>query len=291
MPAAEVEVTGELVRALLAGQHPDLAPLPLAFLASGWDNVMWRLGDDRLVRLPRREFGARAIVHEQRWLPLLAGRLPLPVPSPERTGHAALGYPYSWSVVPFIPGTPAADAPGSVDLPAVTRQLGGFLAALHVAAPPDAPASPVRGIPLRDRAGMLEACLEILAGQVAEGAVRSCWEDALAAAEHDGPPLWLHGDTHPANILIKDGVISGIIDFGDLTAGDPACDLSVAWMLLPARWHQAFRAAYGNADADLWRRARGWALALALAFLAHCADSPWLERVGRRTLRAVLSEA
>ena len=288
MPAAEVDITADLVRALLAGQHPDLAALPLRFHANGWDNAIWRLGDDRLVRLPRRQLGARIIANEQRWLPHLAGRLPIQIPSPERTGHPANGYPYSWSVVPYIPGVPAVDAAGSLDLATVATQLGRFLAALHVPAPPDAPANPLRGIPLRGRAESLEASLEILAAQVDADAVRLAWDDALAAPEHDGPPLWLHGDLHPANILIRDGAVSGIIDFGDITAGDPACDLSIMWMLLPSRCHGQFRAAYGGIGESLLRRARGWALALAVVFLAHSAGSPWLVRVGGETLNALV---
>jgi aminoglycoside phosphotransferase (APT) family kinase protein len=110
MPAADVVVTADLVRRLLADQHPDLANQRIEFLANGWDNALFRVGDRLVARMPRRELGATIILHEQRWLPLLAPRLPLPIPYPERTGHSALGYPYSWSVVPFLPGTPAADA-------------------------------------------------------------------------------------------------------------------------------------------------------------------------------------
>ena len=118
------------------------------------------------------------------------------------------------------------------------------------------------------------------------------WESALAAPGYDGPPRWLHGDLHPANILVLDGQVSGVIDFGDITSGDPATDLAVAWMLLPPARHGAFRAAYeaagGPAGDALWRRARGWALNLAVVFLAHSADNPQIRSVGRRTLRAVL---
>jgi aminoglycoside phosphotransferase (APT) family kinase protein len=243
--------------------------------------------------MPRRQLGATIIEHEQRWLPSLAPRLPLPIPYPERTGHSALGYPYSWSVVPYIPGTPAADAgPEDLDLPAVTAAVGGFLGALHVPAPPDAPANPVRGVPLAARAQNFAANLGLLDGVVDRDPVLRSWESALAAPGYNGPPRWLHGDLHPANILILDGQVSGVIDFGDITSGDPATDLAVAWMLLPAAWHGAFRAAYeaagGPAGDALWRRARGWALNLALVFLAHSADNPQLRSVGRRTLRAVL---
>jgi len=294
MPAAEVDVTADLVRRLIAAQHPDLAALPVEFLANGWDNTIWRLGDERLVRLPRRELGARIILHEQRWMPVIEGRLPLKIPSPERIGAPALGYPYSWSVVPLLPGIPAADAE-FLDMPVVVAQLAAFLGALHVPAPPDAPANPFRGVPLADRADMLEANLDALGGEVDREAVLRLWADALAAPVYGGPPAWLHGDLHPANILIDDAVISGVIDFGDITAGDPASDLAVAWMLLPLGSHGAFREAYrdagggGDDDDALWRRARGWALSLAVVFLAHSADNPRLLWVGRRALDAVLA--
>lgn len=353
MPAAEVDVPAGLVRRLLADQHPDLASSPVSFLANGWDNVMYRLGSRLLVRLPRRALGAAIIVNEQRWLPLLAPRLPLPVPAPERTGLPALGYPYPWSVVPFIPGTPAAsvfaagglDGRGpdalavrdesagldALDWADVTGALARFLGALHVPAPADAPRNPFRGGPLASRAGLFADSLPIafepdgaakdsrdggdgrvggdgVVGDLAGGAGRvsrasrdavlSTWTDALAAPVYAGPPLWLHGDLHPANILQSGRRLSGVIDFGDITAGDPASDLSVAWMLLPLEWHAAFCAAYAAAggpggdaadDAALWRRARGWALALGVVFLAHSADNPQIRAIGRRTVAAVLA--
>jgi aminoglycoside phosphotransferase (APT) family kinase protein len=293
MPAAEVDVTAALVSALIASQHPDLAGLPVEFLANGWDNAIFRLGDSLLARMPRREFGARTIAHEQRWLPLLAPRLPVKVPAPLRVGRPAPGFPYSWSVVPYLPGTPAADAePGELDLSVVAAQVGGFLSAMHRPAPPDAPENPFRGIPLGGRADTFEENLALLSGQ-ADGATiagaRRLWADALAAPAYDGPPRWLHGDLHPANILAEHRRVSAIIDFGDITAGDPASDLSVAWMLLPLEWHAAFRAAYGNTGEDLWRRARGWALALGTAFVAHSADNPQIHRIGLRALRAALA--
>ncbi len=294
MPAAEVDVSAGLIRRLLAGQHPDLARQPVEFLANGWDNVLFRVGGELAARLPRRALGARLLAHEQRWLPLLAPRLPLPVPCPERIGHPAHGYPWAWSIVPYLPGEPAASA-DAVDLPGVAGAIAGFLGALHVPAPADAPANPFRGVPLRERAENLAVNLRTLAGQVDRDTVLDVWEDALAAPAFAGPPVWLHGDLHPANILIRDGQVSGVIDFGDITAGDPAADLSVAWMLLPAGLRGAFREAYrasGSVAADdaLWRRARGWALNLALAFLAHSADNPMIHDIGDRTLRAVLGD-
>jgi hypothetical protein len=152
MPAADVEVSADLVRRLLADQHPDLARLSVEFLANGWDNELYRVGDRLVARLPRRALGAQIIKNEQRWLPGLAPRLPLPIPYPERTGVPACGYPYPWSVVRYLPGVPAAQA-GSFDLEAAGAAVGGFLGALHVPAPADAPTNPSRGVPLAERAG------------------------------------------------------------------------------------------------------------------------------------------
>ena len=303
MPAAEVEVSADLVRRLLADQHPDLAGLPVAFLANGWDNELYRVGDGLVARLPRRAQSAQIIKNEQRWLPGLAPRLPLPIPYPERTGAPACGYPYSWSLVPYLPGVPAAQA-GSFDPAAAAAAVGGFLGALHVPAPADAPANPFRGVPLGERAGSFAANLALLGGQADRDAVLRGWDAALAAPGYDGPPVWLHGDLHPANILVNDGQVSGVIDFGDITAGDPAGDLSVAWMLLPLDSHarfwssyEAVSSSYGAAsgavvpvDDALRARAKGWALNLAIVFLAHSEDNPVLREVGRRTLRTVLED-
>jgi aminoglycoside phosphotransferase (APT) family kinase protein len=293
MPAAEAEVSPDLVRALLASQHPDLAHLPVEAIASGWDNVICRVGTELAARLPRRAVAAGILVHEQRWLPGLAPRLPLPVPAPVRTGRPAPGYPWPWSIVPFLPGEVAARVPPD-DPHEAAVTLGGFLAALHEPAPPGAPVNPSRGVPLARRDATLSESLAELGDFVDHAAVREAWRPALAAPPWDRPPVWLHGDLHPANILVHRGRISGVIDFGDITGGDPATDLSVAWMLLPARCHAAFRDAYRAAAGHpageaLWARARGWALALSVVFLAHSADNPLIAGIGRRTLAAVLA--
>jgi aminoglycoside phosphotransferase (APT) family kinase protein len=291
MPAADVEVSADLVRRLLADQHPDLARLPVEFLANGWDNELYRVGAGLVARLPRRALGAQIITNEQRWLPGLAPRLPLPIPSPERTGVPACGYPYSWSVVPYLPGVPAAQA-SCFDPAAAAAAVGGFLGALHVPAPAEAPANPFRGVPLAERASTFAANLALIDGQVDRDAALRAWVAALAAPGYYGPPVWLHGDLHPANILVNDGLVSGVIDFGDITAGDPASDLSVAWMLLPASGHASFWSAYqaagGRAGDAVRARARGWALNLAVVFLAHSEDNPVIRQVGRRTLSTVL---
>lgn len=296
MPAAEVAVGPDLVSALLGEQHPDLADRPLEHLANGWDNVMVRVGDDLVARLPRRAAAVDLLRQEQRRLPALAPLLPLPVPVPVRTGRPGAGYPWPWSLVPYLPGDVAARTPPA-DPVAAARTLGTFLAALHRPAPDDAPRSPVRGVPLRARSDAVAANLRtartVLPADTLD-ALDALWQNGSTAAEHAGPALWCHGDLHPANALVHDGRLSAVLDFGDLTAGDPAVDLSVAWSLLPAPARPALWDAYdasgGQPDDALVTRARGWATALGLVLVTHSADVPLLDGIGRTTLAAVLGD-
>jgi len=291
MPPAEVDIDTDLVRRLLAEQHPDLAGLPIEIMANGWDNVMCRLGDDLIARLPRRSLAVRFFENEQRWLPELAPRLPLPVPAPVRLGKPGAGYPWPWSIVPYLPGEPAGRTPPAVAADAA-RSLGGFLKALHTPAPGDAPVNPVRGVPLEARNEAVTKNIAILreSRQIDSAKVRGLWDAARATPRWAGPALWIHGDLHPANILVHDSRISAVIDFGDITSGDPANDLSVAWMLFDdASDRDVFWQAYDPViTADTKQRAKGWALALSLVMMAHSADNPLMQAIGQRTYRAVL---
>ncbi|MFF7978530.1 aminoglycoside phosphotransferase family protein [Streptomyces sp. NPDC007901] len=263
------EITAELVRDLLRDQHPDLADRPVEFGARGWDNQLWRLGDDLAVRLPWATLSADALLRkEHAWLPALAQGLPLPVPVPQRLGEPSERFPRPWIVTTWVSGTPADRAPVT-RAAAAARALADFLTALHRPAPEGAPAGRGRGGPLAD-------CAEGFARQLASAiemglvpdpdAVGAVWEDAVAAPEWAGPALWLHADLHPANVLTGDGTICGVIDFGDLCAGDPACDLAAAWTLLPDGAADRFYDAYRPVtDAATRRRARGWAVLRALA--------------------------
>jgi aminoglycoside phosphotransferase (APT) family kinase protein len=282
-PAAEVHINEALVANLLREQHPDLTGLPIQPVGSGWDNAIFRLGSDLLVRLPRRALSVPLIVQEQRWLPALAPGLPLPIPVPIRTGLPGSGYPWPWSITPWFPGTTAENV-GAEHLGTLAVNLGKFVRTLHRPAPADAPINPHRGVPLaqrdeRTRNGIsaLEGCRE---------AVLRAWSESLEIAGWKGPPTWLHGDLHPFNLVVSQDRLSAVIDFGDLCAGDPATDLAVGWMLfsLPAR--SVFEDAVG-VDADTWRRGRGWAIALGVAFLG---GGERLAMIGRRALCAVLQD-
>ncbi len=286
-PKAEVEIDIPLVRALLHAQHPDLADLPIAPADTGWDNAMFRLGDAYALRLPRRELAADLIRHEQRWLPELADRLPLPVPAPIRIGVPGCGYTWHWSVVPWLDGTTAdLDEPG----PDQAEPLAAFLAALHRAAPSDAPKNKFRSVTLGEKAADAEDRMTRLRQKtdLLTDTVNRIWETALATPI-DTATTWIHGDLHARNVLVTNGAISGIVDWGDLTVGDPATDLAAIWMLLsdPNARRRAMRS-YGTASNETWRRAKGWAVLLGIILLdTGLVDHPRHAVMGERTLRRI----
>lgn len=220
----------------------------------------------------------------------MAKHLPLPIPTPLRAGRPALGYPWHWSVCAWLEGEPVLRVPPR-DLTAAATTLGRFLAALHRPAPNDAPTNPYRGVPLTDRTARLHAALDTLGEAVDRRAVHALWSELVTTPAWNGPPMWLHGDLHPGNILVADGEISAVIDFGDITAGDPATDLAVAWMMFPASARAAFRAAAGKCDDHTWHRARAWALALGLAYISGSADNPEFSGLGERVVAAALRDA
>jgi aminoglycoside phosphotransferase (APT) family kinase protein len=286
-PVAEFEIDRSLVSKLLESQHPDLAQLPLVEFDSGWDNAIFRLGDRLAVRLPRRAAAAQLISHEQRWLPQLAAHLPLPVPTPYRVGVPAFAYPWSWSVVPWLPGETA----NRCELrSSEAKRFGDFLRTLHTPAPRDAPRNAVRGVPLRQRAPAVEARMERLAAitRSITDQVRQIWRKALETPI-DVSPTWLHGDLHPRNVLVEEGRITGIIDWGDITSGDPATDLASIWMVFaePHEW-QDMLAAYSRPSDATIRRAKGWAVLFGVALLdAGLVDNPTNASIGERILNNV----
>ena len=249
----------ELVRTLLREQHPDLADLELKEVDGGWGNKMWRLGDDLAVRMPRTDRDPEPLLREHRWIPDLAARLPLPVPTPLRVCEPSDRFPRTWLITTWVHGEPADHAP--ITDPAAADVLAGFLRALHTEAPADAPVG--------DRSVLPPGLgFEDIHGYVGRrDQLRAVWEDAVAAPAWDGPPVWLHGDLHPANVVVADGTLTGVVDCEEIGAGDPASDLAAAWILLPAGAADRFFEAYPVDEATV-RRARGWAVNRALFLIA-----------------------
>jgi len=285
-----------LVRSLLHDQHPDLAGLALKQFDGGWDNQMWRLGEDLAIRLPMTPRGPALLENERRWMPDLALRLPLPVPVPIRFGEPTEYFPNPWTVTTWVPGEPA-DAVPAENGPESAEALAAFLTALHQQAPANAPVNPNRGISLRQfpEGSGRHLKSEQYSGDLAP--LQDIWDAALEAEEWTGPPVWLHGDLHPANALVTDGTLSGVIDFGELCAGDPACDLAAVWILLPEGAVAGCIEAYPLADEAMIRRARGWAIhrAFGLLQVGHAGEMGWAggkitwKQAGELTLQRVLA--
>jgi aminoglycoside phosphotransferase (APT) family kinase protein len=289
-PVADHDIDEALVRTLLRDQHPDLPDSTIVLLDTGWDNVMYRLGDEYVVRLPRRKEAVILIEHEQAWLPSLARRLPIPIPAPVRVGRASGSYPWPWSILPWLPGRTADLEPLSAHQ---AKPLADFLRALHRRAPADAPLNSVRGVPLRDREKSVEERLARLrdATDLITPTLLGVWSDALATPEAI-ESNWLHGDLHARNVLVEGGMMTGIIDWGDVTSGDVATDLASVWMLLadsPARADCLAR--YRPSD-ELLARAKGWAVLFGAVLLdTGLIDHPRHAAMGEATLRRVEEDA
>ncbi|MDE0421818.1 MAG: aminoglycoside phosphotransferase family protein [Gammaproteobacteria bacterium] len=283
-PPAEIPIDVALVRSLVRTQVPGYASYRIRPIGSGWDNVMMRLGTDLLVRLPRRAIAAILIEEEQRWLPELSLRLPIDVPVPIHVGRPSKDYPWPWSIVRWLPGEGADRSPPNSD---AGRRLASFLSCLHRAPPAGARVNPVRGVPLATRADPFGERMERLARatDAITPAVRAAWHDALAASPGT-ERLWLHGDLHPLNILVRRGRITGVIDWGDLTAGDVATDLAAFWMLFDAPTRERALAAYGPVDDHMRARAMGWAILFGVLLLdTGLMDHPRHAAVGAAILR------
>ena len=289
IPAAEVRIDAALVSRLVAEQCPHHADPHVEAFGHGWDNDLFALGPDLLVRLPRRQVAAALIEHEIAFLPRLAARLPVPVPLPVFAGRPGAGYPWRWTVVPRLPGRSAADVPVTGRAGAAVG-LAAFLTALHVPADPDAPTNPFRGVPLAARADGWIPRIRAVAGEAA----LARWQRAASGPEWAGAPVWLHGDPHPMNLLLgADGDLTGVLDFGDLCAGDPASDLSVAWLAFDAPARARFREQCdraGTYDEDTWMRAWAWALGLAAVFAQSSDNMPALTAIARHGLAETLTD-
>lgn len=304
MHADELDIDVALARRLLAAQFPRWADLPIAPVASaGTDNALFRLGDDMVVRLPRIDWAVGQVEKEQRWLPRLAPHLPLAIPVPLAMGVPAESYPWHWSVYRWLEGENATVEP-IADLRQAATDLAQFVTALRridtAGGPSPGPHNSGRGEPLANRDARTRAAIASLdelldggridSGRIDMDAATEVWEEALQAPAWHGPPVWIHGDLSPLNLLVERGRLAAVVDFGCLGVGDPAGDLIVAWNLLSAETRAVFRAALPVDDAT-WARGRGWALSVGLIALPYYQiTNPVLAATARRMIDEAIAD-
>ncbi|MDG4787943.1 aminoglycoside phosphotransferase family protein [Micromonospora sp. WMMD1102] len=284
-----IAIDVQQVRRLVVNQFPQWADLPVRPVANGgWDNLTFHLGTQKLVRLPSAAEYAEAVDKEHRWLPVLAPHLPLPIPTPLVRGEPDADYPFPWSIYEWLPGEPAS-ADRIVDPSRFALDLAEFLAALQNVDTTDGPRPGqhnwYRGGTLRTYDGVARRALTTLDGHVDVDLAREIWKSALDA-RWDGVPSWFHGDIAAGNLLLDDGKLAAVIDFGTCGVGDPACDLAIAWTLLSPEGRQVFRDRLSVDDAT-WARGRGWAL---WKTLVTCANTPGDEEDSAASAMRVLDE-
>ncbi|MGI8697333.1 MAG: aminoglycoside phosphotransferase family protein [Mycobacteriales bacterium] len=291
MHAGEIETDIALVRRLLAAQFPHWADLPIDAVASyGTDHDIYRLGDHLAARLPRIGWATAQAAKEAEWLPRLARHLPLALPVQLAMGQPAEGYPFDWSVYQWLPGVNANGTIDDLDRAAV--DLAAFVNALRQVDTTGAPPRPPhgRGGPLVEGDGQVRRSIAQLGDRIDGDASLRSWGESLGAPAWDSTEVWVHGDLLPGNLLVVDGRLSAVIDFGGLNVGDPACDLQPAWNVFAADSCMRFRAELGVDDAS-WLRGRGWALYQAVTALAYYWDTnPGMIRQASRALAQVLAD-
>jgi aminoglycoside phosphotransferase (APT) family kinase protein len=271
----KADITVELVSQLVRTQFPEWAQLSIRSVdVDGWDNATFRLGEEMSVRLPSAERYVEAVEKEQRWLPILARQLPLPVPQPLAMGTPGCGFPWPWSVYRWIDGAPAT-VETILDLPKFAADLADFLAALYkidpAGGPPPGAHNFSRGGPLSVYDGETREKLEALKGHIDTALAAEVWQAALEAT-WDGSPVWFHGDAQPGNLLLDHGQLGAVIDFGTCGVGDPACDTTIAWTFLSGASSRVFKARL-PVDPATWVRGRGWAIWKAMKVLVGALDN------------------
>lgn len=286
----EVETSADLVRRLLQTQFPQWAELPVRLVDSfGTDHDIYRIGDRLAARLPRIAWATDQAKKEADWLPRLAPHLPLAIPVPVAMGRGGHGYPYDWSVSEWLPGSDlnAADA----DLVQAAEDLASFVVALRRIDTAGAPVRPTgsRGSPLAELDDAVRRSIADLGDRIDGMAATRSWHESLEAATWSNDEVWVHGDLLPGNLLVVDGRLSAVIDFGGLNVGDPACDLLAAWNVFDGQSRARYRSELG-VDDDSWLRGRGWALAqAAMALPYYWTTNPGMVRQASHALRQVLA--
>ena len=282
-----------LARRLVDSQFPQWSELPIAAVEfDGWDNRTFRLGSELTIRLPSGDWYAQQVDKEQRWLPVLAAQLPLPIPVPVARGEPDDRFPYPWSVYRWLDGALASSTP-IADMTGFAATLAAFLNALARVDATDGPAPGqhnfYRGGPLATYEEEALQAIDTLGNEVPRDDVMRAWEDAMASS-WDRAPVWFHGDVATGNLLVRDGRLAAVLDFGSSGVGDPACDTVIAWTFLSGASRDRFRADL-DVDSDTWARGRGWGLWKALITLVgHLErDSPDAA-VSRRDIEQILAD-
>ena len=290
----EVDTSVSLVSRLLARQFPRWADLRIEPVSSaGTDNALYQLGDDMVVRLPRIHWATGQIDKERQWLPRLAPHLPFPIPVQLAMGEPGEGYPWHWSVCSWLEGENATFE-RLADPCRGAKDVAHFIAALRridtTGGPLAGRAGLSRGGPLATRDAYTREAIAALRGMIDTDAATAAWEAALQTPGWNHPPVWFHGDLLPGNLLFREGRLSGVIDFGALGVGDPACDLMIAWNLFSDESRDIFRATLAVDDAT-WARGRGWALSQALIFIPYYLNTnPVGVACARRAVDEVLAD-
>jgi aminoglycoside phosphotransferase (APT) family kinase protein len=291
MHADEIETDVALVRRLLAGQFPQWAGLAIQPVVSyGTDHDIYRLGDHLAARLPRVGWATEQAAKEAEWLPRLALHLPLAVPVQLAIGHPAHGYPVEWSVYEWLPGESANGTIDDLDQAAV--ELAAFVEALRRVDTTDAHPRPRggRGAPLAELDEHVRRSIAELGDRIDADATLRSWEQSLNTSGWDGEEVCVHGDLLPGNLLVVDGRLSAVIDFGGLNVGDPACDLQPAWNVFAGESRARYRAELHVDDAS-WLRGRGWTLYQAVSGLAYYwHTNPGMVRQTSHALAQVLAD-
>jgi aminoglycoside phosphotransferase (APT) family kinase protein len=268
------DIAPRLVAKLVAAQFPQWAELPVRRVSlDGWDNTTFRLGRELTARLPSHARYVAQVEKEQRWLPVLRRSLPFPIPEPVAAGRPTADFPRPWSIQRWIDGD-SATAESVADSAAFAVDLAQFLRALHSVDAADGPAAGAhsffRGGSLATYDVATRTAIAALADRLDAATASDVWESAVSTS-WERPPVWVHGDIAPSNILVRHGRIHAVIDFGCCAVGDPACDLAIAWTFLDDESRALFRRALPLDDAT-WARGRAWALWKALITLLE--DEP-----------------
>jgi aminoglycoside phosphotransferase (APT) family kinase protein len=290
----QVDIDESLLHRLLVEQAPEQAELPLRTVDSGGtEHAVFRVGGELAVRMPLHPNGVGGLLKEIRWLPVLAPHLTIEVPEIVMTGRPSGDYPFPWVMVRWIPGEDALT--GRIDsMSDAAETLGRFVAQLRRI---DTTGTPVpgtegfhRGGPLAERDDAFRDALARCEGLLDVEVVRAVWEDALAAPEWTGPPVWLHADLIPGNLLLRDGRLVAVVDFGTLSTGDPAYDVTPAWHVLDRDGRAVFRRLV-DADGPTWRRAQGLVVSGGVIALPYYLNTnPSMVETARRGIGAVLDD-